>query len=112
MQMPLSENQIAALDASGRVSSLSAKPTSEPCETPHPEWVATALRLLAVYSVVRVGLLFSDVLSAHIYYGLTLSGPLLAWDAHWYIQIANHGYPPPIMASGHLTYNAANFLPF
>jgi hypothetical protein len=113
MQIPLPEAQTAALDASGYASSATSRPTSEPCETALPEWVSTALGLLGVYAVVRAALLLADVLSAHILYGLNLSGPLLAWDAHWYIQIANHGYPlRPTVASGHLTYNAANFLPF
>jgi hypothetical protein len=55
----------------------------------------------------------ADVLAAHLSYGKALSGPLLAWDAHWYLDIAQHGYPAhPLLSSGHLTYNAANFLPF
>lgn len=77
------------------------------------QWLVAALPLLGIYGVVRVGLLVADVLSAHAGYGNTLSGPLLAWDAHWYVQIAEHGYPAhPALASGALTYNAANFLPF
>lgn len=80
---------------------------------PAYRWFLAGLPVLAVYGVVRLGLLLADVLSAHSSYGSNLDGPLLAWDAHWYVQIANYGYPAhPTLASGHLTYNAANFLPF
>ncbi|MDE3087262.1 MAG: hypothetical protein KGJ77_10910, partial [Acidobacteriota bacterium] len=80
---------------------------------PPRRWVAAAAPLIGIYLCVRAGLLVADALSAHLGFGNALSGPLLAWDAHWYVQIASQGYPAhPAMASGQLTYNAANFLPF
>lgn len=76
-------------------------------------WLIAASPLLGIYLCVRIGLLAADVLSAHVGYGSALSGPLLAWDAHWYVLIAGHGYAAhPPMAHGQLTYSAANFLPF
>ena len=70
--------------------------------------------LLGVYAVVRLALLLADSLSAHVVpsYGGRLSGPILSWDSHFYLQLAEHGYPAVApVAGGQLTYSAANFGP-
>jgi len=57
-------------------------------------------------------LLLADSLSARLQYHGELSGPLLSWDSHHYLQAAANGYPAvaPFLG-GHLTYSNANFLP-
>ncbi len=77
-----------------------------------PSWTAPALRILGFYAIVRAALLLADSLSARLQYGGELSGPLLSWDSHHYLQVASSGYPAvaPIL-EGHLTYSNANFLP-
>jgi hypothetical protein len=82
-------------------------------------WVKPALRslrpalpLLGIYAVVRLALLLADSLSAHIAYGGQLGGPVRSWDSHFYLGIADHGYPSVAPSvGGHLTYSAANFGP-
>ncbi|HMK62693.1 MAG TPA: hypothetical protein VK386_03655, partial [Acidimicrobiales bacterium] len=108
---PQTEDNLPAGRGDHAVSSQGT--TFAPWVEPTFRWLVAALPMLGIYVVVRLGLLVADVLSAHSSYGSNLSAPLLAWDAHWYIQIASQGYPAhPLLADGHLTYNAANFLPF
>jgi hypothetical protein len=72
----------------------------------------SALPLLGLYAIVRIGLLLADSLSAHQSYSANLSGPIRSWDSHFYLQIADHGYPAVApVAGGHLSYSAANFGP-
>lgn len=69
-------------------------------------------RLAGVYVMVRAALLVADVLSAHLAYNGTLSGPLLSWDSHWYLYLAAHFYPAAApMAGGRLTYGPGGFEP-
>jgi hypothetical protein len=73
---------------------------------------APLVLLLGIYLAVRAGLLLADVLAAHLSYGGHLSGPLLAWDSHLYVELAAQGYdkvPPTI--NGQLTYSTAVFEP-
>ncbi len=77
-----------------------------------PLWTGPALRILGFYAIVRLALLLADSLSAHLQYSGDLSGPLLSWDSHHYLQVAAHGYPAVApTAGGHLTYSNANFQP-
>jgi len=72
----------------------------------------TALRLLGVYALVRIGLLCADVLAAHLDYGGHLGGPLRSWDAQHYLEVAAQGYPRVApMLDGHLTYSNTAFEP-
>ena len=74
--------------------------------------IATGLRLLGLYTIVRLVLAVADVLAAHVSYGSNLAGPLLSWDSHWYLIVAAHGYPAVApTVGGQLTYSAAGFLP-
>jgi len=86
---------------------------ARPSEGPvFPPWTGPALRVLGFYAIVRAALLLADSLSARLQYHGELSGPLLSWDSHHYLQAAANGYPAvaPILG-GHLTYSNANFLP-
>ena len=77
-----------------------------------PSWTGPALRILGFYAIVRAALLLADSLSARLQYNGELSGPLLSWDAHHYLQVAANGYPAVApRAGGHLTYSNANFFP-
>lgn len=69
-------------------------------------------QVLAVYTVVRLALLVTDSLAAHVSYGGHLDGPLTKWDGSWYIRIAEHGYPAQLpVVGGHLYYSEAGFEP-
>lgn len=75
-------------------------------------WAPAAAGLLGVYAVVRTVALVADLLAAHVGYGGQLSGPLVAWDGHFYLQVAAHGYPATSLRSGgQLTYSPAGFEP-
>jgi hypothetical protein len=83
-----------------------------PWVEPAYERLRPALPLLGVYAIVRVGLLIADALAGHLSYGTHPDGPLTAWDGHWYLSVAAHGYPGSApRAGGHLTYGAAGFEP-
>ena len=77
-----------------------------------PPRLSTLWRLTALYFAVRTVLLIADVLVAHQSYSGRLAGPLLSWDSHFYILIAQHGYPATVLRSGgSLTYSPAAFPP-
>ena len=83
-----------------------------PWVEPAYQWLRPALPLLGIYAIVRIGLLIADALAGHISYGTHPDGPLTAWDGHWYLSVAAHGYPAVApVAGGHLTYSAAGFEP-
>lgn len=76
------------------------------------DWGPTTALLLGVYAAVRIVLLVAELLAAHVSYGGDLDGPLEAWDAHYYLVIALHGYPTVApLTQGHLAYSAAGFEP-
>lgn len=57
-------------------------------------------------------LLVADLLAAHLSYGGDPSGPLNAWDGHFYLQIALHGYPSATAAhAAHFSYSVSGFEP-
>jgi len=71
-----------------------------------------ALPLLGLYVVVRLGLLLTDALAAHLTYGARPDGPLTAWDGHWYLSVAATGYPAVApRVGGRLAYGAPGFEP-
>jgi len=80
-------------------------PTNEPMAAavePNVRKLRTALSLVGIYVVVRVGLLAIDALSGSG--GRQFFRPLSSWDGNWYLRIAARGYPPnPATAAGHLT---------
>ena len=79
---------------------------------PAQAWIAPSLRILGIYLVVRIALVLTDVLVAHLSYGANLSGPLHSWDSNWYLVVAAHGYPSVAAKfGGELTYGAGVFLP-
>ncbi|HUY22565.1 MAG TPA: hypothetical protein VMV22_09505 [Acidimicrobiales bacterium] len=83
-----------------------------PWVEPAYRWFRPALPLLGIYAIVRAGLLVADALAGHLTYGTHPDGPLTAWDGHWYLSVAAHGYPASApTAGGHLTYGAAGFEP-
>ncbi len=83
-----------------------------PWVEPAYRWIRPALPLLGLYAIVRVALLLADALAAHISYGTHPDGPLTAWDGHWYLSVAAHGYPAVAPTVGStLTYGAAGFEP-
>jgi hypothetical protein len=83
-------------------------------ERPPLSWDgARVAQLTIAYLAVRAVLLIADVLAAHQSYGGHLTGPVTAWDSHFYISIARSGYPAEVLrnADGSLAYSSAGFLP-
>jgi hypothetical protein len=104
----------------GQDLSLDAAPEARPAPTASA--LATALRLLAVYALAR---LLSTVLLA-VTYGLTatsswaqhdggpgFAGYLSSWDARFYAEISERGYPTelPRNDEGKVVKNAWAFMP-
>ncbi|MGO9657251.1 MAG: hypothetical protein ACLP7F_02650 [Acidimicrobiales bacterium] len=76
-----------------------------------PEY-ATVGQLTTVYLCVRALLLVADILAAHISYGGHLGGPVGAWDSHFYLSVAQSGYPAvAAKVGGQLTYSSAGVSP-
>jgi hypothetical protein len=68
--------------------------------------------ILVLYTLVRLSLLLADVLSAHLSYNGSLSGPLVGWDGQHFIQIAQAGYPASCPSShGYLQFCVSGFEP-
>ena len=73
---------------------------------------ATVGQLTAAYLCVRALLLLADILAAHVSYGGHLGGPVGAWDSHFYISVAQSGYPAvAAKVGGQLTYSSAGVSP-
>jgi len=73
------------------------------------KYLRSAVQLLGLYAVVRIGLVLTDVLAAHLKAGGNLDGPLSSWDGGWYLTVAAHGYIP--QHGAHLTFGAGAFEP-
>jgi len=87
-------------------------PRVEPAYRRLKPYLPTAGFVLGVYAVARLVAFIGDLFAAHINYGGHVTGPMTAWDANWYLRVAQIFYPAhAAMVNGQLTYGPAGFEP-
>lgn len=91
---------------------LGFAPWVEPLFRRAQPYLPTAAFVLGVYAVARLIAFMGDLFAAHMSNAGDLTGPMRAWDAQWYLRVAQSFYPAhPAVAQGHLIYGPGGFEP-